>query len=78
MCLRALLVFDQVNKTNADNIKKKFEAKGIYADTYTKEIGGSLLNIVLVGKFVDKDSAQPILDELKRDYKLNGRVVLIN
>ena len=67
-----------LNKTNANNLKKKFEAKGIYADTYTKEVGGSLLNIIIVGKFVDKDSAQPILDELKKDYKLNGRVVLLN
>jgi cell division septation protein DedD len=67
-----------LNKQNADNLKNKFEAKGIFADTYTKEIGGSLLNIVTVGKFVDKDSAQPILDELKNDYKLNGRVVSLN
>lgn len=67
-----------LNKTNANNLKKKFEAKGIYADTYTKEVGGSLLNIIIVGKFVDKDSAQPIIDELKKDYKLNGRVVLLN
>lgn len=67
-----------MNKANANNLKKKFEAKGIYADTYTKEIGGSLLNIIVVGKFVDKNSAQPILDELKKDYKLNGRVVLLN
>ena len=67
-----------LNKTNANNIKKKFEAKGIFADIYTKEIGGSLLNIVIVGKFANKDSAQPILVELKNDYKLNGRVVLLN
>lgn len=67
-----------LNKSNANNLKKKFEAKGIFADTYTKEIGGSLLNIVNVGKFVDKGSAQPILDELKKDYKLNGRVISLN
>ncbi len=67
-----------LNKTNANNLKRKFEAKGIYADTYTKDVGGSLLNIVVVGKFKTKDSAQPILNELKRDYKLNGRVVLLN
>jgi len=67
-----------LNKQNADNLKMKFESKGIFTDIYTKEIGGSLLNIVTVGKFVDKDSAQPILDELKKDYKLNGRVVPLN
>lgn len=64
-----------LNKTNANNLKKKFEAKNIYSKIYTKDVGGSLLNIVLVGKFTDKDSAQPIIDELKKDYRLNGRVV---
>lgn len=64
-----------LNQTNAINLKKKFEAKGIYANTYPKEVGGSLLNIVVVGKFADQNSAQPILDELKNDYKLVGRVV---
>ncbi|MDA3860801.1 MAG: SPOR domain-containing protein [Melioribacteraceae bacterium] len=67
-----------LNKTNANNLKKKFEAKGMYADIYTKEVGGSLLNVIVIGKFKDKDSAQPLLDELKKDYKLNGRVVLLN
>ncbi len=64
-----------LNKTNANNLKKKFEAKNIYSKVYTKDVGGSLLNIVLVGKFTDKDSAQPIIDELKKAYRLNGRVV---
>ncbi len=67
-----------LNKTNANNLKKKFEAKGIYANTYAKNVGGSLLNIVVVGKFKNKKSAQPIIDELKKDYKLNGRIVLLN
>ena len=67
-----------LNKTNANNLKDKFIAKGIYSDTYTKEVGGSLLNIVVVGKFSNKSSAKPILDELKKDYKLNGRVVPLN
>jgi tetratricopeptide (TPR) repeat protein len=67
-----------LNKTNANNLKNKFIAKGIYSDTYTKEVGGSLLNIVVIGKFKNKNSAKPILDELKKDYKLNGRVVPLN
>ena len=67
-----------LNKTNANNLKKNFKAKGIYADTYTKNVGGSLLNIVIVGKFRNKNSAQPVIDELKKDYKLNGRVVPLN
>ena len=67
-----------LNKTNANNLKNKFTAKGIYSDTYTKEVGGSLLNIVVIGKFKNKNSAKPILDELKNDYKLNGRVVPLN
>lgn len=67
-----------LNKTNANNLKKKFEAKGIFADTYAKNVGGTFLNIVIVGKFYNKDSAQPILDELKKEYNLNGRVIPLN
>ena len=67
-----------LNKKNANNLKSKFEAKGIYSNVYPKEVGGSLLNIVVVGKFIDPNSAQPILEELKKDYKLNGRVVPLN
>lgn len=67
-----------LNSSNAKNLKKKFEAKGIYANTYTKDIGGSLLNIVVVGKFKNKNSAQTILDELKKEYRLNGRIILLN
>jgi len=64
-----------LNKTNADNLKKKFQLKGVYSATYTKEVGGSLLNIVIVGKFKNKKSAKPILKELKNKYRLTGRVV---
>lgn len=67
-----------LNKTNANNLKKKFEEKGIYSDTYTKEIGASLLNVVIIGKFVDESSAKPILDELKKVYNLDGRVIPLN
>lgn len=67
-----------LNKNNANNLKNKFEAKGIYSNVYPKEVGGSLLNIVVVGKFIDPNSAKPILEELKKDFKLNGRVVRLN
>lgn len=67
-----------LNKNNANNLKKKFETKGIYSNVYPKEVGGSLLNIVVVGKFIDPNSAKPILEELKKDFKLNGRVVPLN
>jgi len=66
-----------LNKTNAKNLVKKYQAKGVYAKTYTKDVGGSLLNIVLIGKFKNKNSAQSTLDELKKNFKLNGRVVTL-
>ncbi|MBU0474803.1 MAG: SPOR domain-containing protein [Bacteroidetes bacterium] len=67
-----------LNRTNANNLKKKFEEKGIYSETYTKEIGASLLNVVIIGKFTNESSAKPILDELKKEYNLVGRVIPLN
>jgi len=67
-----------LNKTNAINLKSKFENKGIYSETFTKKIGASLLNVVIVGKFENQESAQPIIEELKRDYNLNGRIIPLN
>lgn len=64
-----------LNKNNANNLKKKFEEKGIYSETYTKEIGASLLNVVMIGKFKNNEDAQSILDELKKDFNLNGRII---
>jgi len=67
-----------LNKTNANNLKKKFEEKGVFSETYTKEIGASLLNVVIIGKFKNKGDAQSILDELKNDFNLNGRIIPLN
>jgi tetratricopeptide (TPR) repeat protein len=67
-----------LNKTTANNLKDKYEKKGIYAKTYTKDVGGSTLNVVNIGKFINQDSSQELLDELKKDFNLIGRVVPFN
>jgi len=67
-----------LNKTNAENLKKKFEKDGYYSSIFPKEVGGSLLNVVIVGKFGNKDEAQKQLGVINKKYKLNGRIITVN
>ena len=67
-----------LNKTNADNLKRKFENDGLYSSIFSKEVGGSLLNVVIVGKFSDKQTAQKSLTEIDKKYKLKGTIISIN
>ncbi|MCK5087558.1 MAG: SPOR domain-containing protein [Melioribacteraceae bacterium] len=66
-----------LNRQNAQNLKKNFKAQGLFTDSFTKEVGGSLLNVVIVGKFKTTDDAKPLLDEINKKYRLNGRVIPI-
>ena len=67
-----------LNKTNADNLKRKFENDGFYSSIFSKEVGGSLLNVVIVGKFSAKQTAQKSLTEIDKKYKLKGTIISIN
>ena len=64
-----------LNTQNAINLKSKLEAEGYYSNINPKEVGGSILNVVTVGKFATESEADPLLNHLKSNYNLNGRVV---
>jgi len=66
---------------NADNAKKlceQFKADGYTCEITTKEIGGSILNVVNIGKFANEEETKSVLDYLSDKYKINGRTVLLN
>lgn len=67
-----------LNKTNAQNLKKKFENDGLYSSIFPKEVGGSLLNVVIVGKYSGKEEANNQLSKINNKYKLNGRIITVN
>jgi len=67
-----------LSQTNAENLKKKFKKDGHYSNIFTKEVGGSLLNVVVVGQFSDKNSARQLLKDIEKKYKLKGTIISIN
>ncbi|VAX22769.1 hypothetical protein MNBD_IGNAVI01-2888 [hydrothermal vent metagenome] len=67
-----------LNKTNAENLKKKFEKNGLYSSIFSKEVGGSLLNVVIVGKFANREEAKKQLSKINKKYGLNGRIITVN
>lgn len=64
-----------LNADNARKLSEQLSNDGYAAEIITKEIGGSVFNIVNVGKFVIQDDAKPILEILEIKYSLKGRVV---
>lgn len=59
---------------NARSLRDELSEAGFPADISTKEVGGSILNIVTAGKFTTKDEAGKLLQYLKNNYKLEGRI----
>ena len=67
-----------LNKTNAENLKKQFQKDGLFSDIFPKEVGGSLLNVVIVGQYSSEEEANEQLSSINNKYKLNGRIIPFN
>lgn len=63
---------------NARDLLNKINADGYTAELKTKDIGGSTLNIVMVGKFYTERETGKLLSLLSSKYKLQGRIVSLN
>jgi tetratricopeptide (TPR) repeat protein len=64
-----------LNVTNARKLNTQFKDQGYHSTIFPKTIGGSILNVVTVGKFASKAEADKFLVLLKNEYKLNGRII---
>ncbi len=64
-----------LNVQNASNLKKSFEGEGYYSEISTKDVGGSILNVVTVGRFSVQEEANVLLKHIEEKYGLKGRVV---
>jgi len=64
-----------MNIANARNLKNKLEVEGYFSDVRTKTVGGTIFNVVIVGKFKEKNEAGELLKNLESNFKLNGRVI---
>ncbi len=64
-----------LNYNYALRLKKRFERTNLKTRISKKEIAGSILNVVTVGKFETENEARTVLQKINRDFKINGRVV---
>jgi hypothetical protein len=62
---------------NAKNFVDKLNKESLYTEISTKEIGGSLLNVVTIGRFETEAEARPVLNRLEKEFNLKGRIVPI-
>ncbi len=67
-----------LNTDNAKKLSDQLQDAGYSTQIKTKEVGGSILNVVTVGRFDTENEAAPVLDFLKQKFNLNGRVVQLS
>jgi hypothetical protein len=63
---------------NAKNLCERLNKENYFTEITTREIGGSLLNVVNVGKFETEKDAASVLTMLESKYNLKARVVKLN
>ena len=66
-----------LNFENADKLKDDLIKAGYPSEVNAKTVGGTILNVVTVGKFISEKEADPVLNLLKQNFKLSGRVISI-
>ncbi len=67
-----------LNVNNARNLNTRFKNKGYHSEIFPKVVGGSILNVVTVGRFANKPEADKFLITLKKNYNLDGRIIPVN
>jgi hypothetical protein len=60
---------------NAKSLAEKLKQENLYTEISVREIGGSSLNIVTVGKFDTEAEAQKVLKRLEKEFNIKGRIV---
>lgn len=67
-----------LNLDNAKKLQEQVQSDGYFSEITTKEVGGSILNVVNVGRFIKEEETKPALDYLSKKYNINGRVINIS
>jgi cell division septation protein DedD len=64
-----------MNVDNAKNLIDNLKKENLSAEISTKEIGGSILNVVTISGFAAEEDAKSVLSLLEKKFNLKGRVV---
>ena len=57
-----------LNVENAKKLSEQLKKENYFTEITTKEVGGTLLNVVNVGKFVNEEEAKPVLSFLQSKF----------
>ena len=66
-----------LNVENAKKLNEQLKKENYFTEITTKDVGGTILNVVNVGKFVKEEEAKPVLSFLQSKFNLKGRTVSI-
>ncbi|PKL83146.1 MAG: hypothetical protein CVV24_06410 [Ignavibacteriae bacterium HGW-Ignavibacteriae-3] len=64
-----------LNEDNAKKLNEQLKQENYFTEINTKEVGGAILNVVNVGRFVTEEEAGPVLAFLEKKFNLKGRVI---
>ncbi|MBI5730875.1 MAG: SPOR domain-containing protein [Ignavibacteriales bacterium] len=67
-----------LNVDNAKRLCDQLNKENYFTEINTKDVGGSILNVVNVGRFTTEDESKSILVLLEKKFNLKGRTVPIN
>lgn len=62
------------NFENAASLKNEFETAGMSTFIKEKNVGGTIFNVVYVGKFINRNDAESYLQIINSRFKLTGRI----
>ena len=67
-----------LNIENAKKLSEQLSRENYFTEITTKDIGGSILNVVNVGRFTTENESKSVLILLEKKFNLKGRTVPIN
>lgn len=65
------------NKDNAASLSKEFVNAGMYSVIKEKNVGGTVFNVVYVGRFFNRSEAEDFKSIINSQFNVTGRVVEI-
>ncbi|MFA7290058.1 MAG: SPOR domain-containing protein [Melioribacteraceae bacterium] len=66
-----------LNEDNAKKLSDRFKKDGYYSKLGVKYVGGADFNVVYIGRFKNEDDGKIILDYLKDNHRIYGRIIPI-
>ena len=67
-----------LNIDNAKRLCDQLNKENYFTEITTKDVGGSILNVVNVGRFTTEEESKSVLNFLDKRFNLKGRIIPIN